>query len=232
VTAAEDRELLTMEFDEEVLRLRPDVYCKGCVQGTCFSRHKVQACVTCGAMVSTAHTHVQYIPHEYVRDRLDQVDSEWKCEPVLDEHGVPVLQMGCVWVLLTVAGKTVRGVGDGGQAKGARYLQTALTYAFKHAAEQLGVGRYLRLRERERPPVEEVTQEAPAEPDPPAEGDKPEHLLARIVNRAARNGLDPAALDANFLKWSVSVDQPDGVRLHEASAEQLKHYLELLAGKG
>lgn len=227
------RELLALPFDDDAVSIRPEVYCQSCAEGSCWHGHKVEVCAKCGALVSTEHVHVEYIPHEHVRARLDQVDPNWSCVPAaIDGNGMPLLDQGCVWVRLTVAGKTVYGVGDGHGGKGnGRHRQTAFTFAFKHAAEQLGVGRYLRLRERERPPVELPAEKAA---DPVALVDDAatkEHLIKRIVDRGTRKGMSAAGIESDFGNWSQTLDMPNGVRLHEATAEQMKNYLELLGGK-
>lgn len=236
---ARARELLALPFDDVVVRQRPEIYCESCRTGAgqCPRGHQVVLCETCSEVVSTAHIHVEYVPHEHVRDRLDQVDPDWSWAPLsLDERGLPAFDQGCLWITMTVSGKTVYGVGDGAAEVGARHRRLAVTNAIKNAAEALGVARDLRLKDRERPPVQptpDPEREQAAAPDSKATAEQASHLIGRIVHRgnSRRPPMTPADIETDFLQWSKTDDNTDGTRLHEASADQMTRYLTLLGGK-
>jgi len=131
-------------FPAEVIGKLPRVTCRDCSQnhGQC-SKHKKAKCAECGAWISPAHIHLDYVGHAAVTDRLLEVDPEWNWEPcALDEHGAPLIQargnIARFWIKLTIGGITRLGVGtcDGGKNDAEKEL---IGDAIRNAAMRFGV---------------------------------------------------------------------------------------------
>lgn len=108
---------LRAEFEPGQIGKLPRVTCRDCSdkKATC-QKHQKSKCSVCGAYISTAHIHLDYVGHAGITDRLLQVDPEWSWEPVsFDEAGAPLVQYGSrearMWIQLTVAETTRYGVG-------------------------------------------------------------------------------------------------------------------------
>lgn len=106
-------------FPAEHVGLLPKVTCRDCSNPkvTC-QKHERRKCAECGAFVSPAHIHLDYVGHGAVTDRLLEVDPEWSWEPVAwDGDGFPAficdkqLNPIAFWIRLTVLGVTRLGVG-------------------------------------------------------------------------------------------------------------------------
>lgn len=89
-----------------------------------------------------------YIPVHMIRERLDEVDPDWRLEIVsfhVRDPGKTVIQKRhvgtTVAVALTVKGITRVGAGDGEDAR------AALSFALKNAASQFGIGAFLKGEE-------------------------------------------------------------------------------------
>lgn len=78
---------------------------------------------------------LDYVGHAATTDRLLQVDPEWNWKPyALDERGLPALDAdGNLWIVLTVAGVSRPGVGDG------RNMKERIGDAIRNAAMRFGV---------------------------------------------------------------------------------------------
>lgn len=194
----EVRELLTMEFPDDEVRHRPEVWCKTCAEGIWqCDEHTVAPCTLCGQEISAAHIHHPYIPIGYVEARLADVDPDWSWKPMaLDHHGLPLFDGGCFWIQLTIHGRTEIGVGDARGDIGAQAKKKARAAAIKDAAAAFGVGRYLRALDREKPPVTLRPQPPRAVPDDPA---TVAELLRWIKARGREQKMTPAEIEAAFL---------------------------------
>lgn len=73
----------------------------------------VWKCPICGGAHHKNATHLDYVGHAALTDRLLDTDPEWSWEPLsLDERGLPAFdQSGGLWIKLTVAGVTRLGYG-------------------------------------------------------------------------------------------------------------------------
>lgn len=193
------RELLTMEFADDEVRHRPEVWCKTCAEGIWqCDDHGIKPCATCGEEISTAHIDHPYIPIGHVEARLDDVDPNWSWKPMaLDPHGLPMFDGGCFWIQLTIHGRTEIGVGDSRSDTGAVAKKKARAAAIKDAAAAFGVGRYLRALDREKPPVTLRPQPPRAVPDDPATAAE---LLRWIKNRGREQKMTSAGIEDAFLK--------------------------------
>ena len=133
-------------FGPEHVGLLPRVTCRDCSdrRSQC-SRHQKQKCGECGAYISTAHIHLDYVGHGAVTSRLLDVDPEWNWEPLaFDQAGMPTMvydqnnQPIAMWIRLTVCGVTRLGVGTcpPGQFEAEKVL---IGDALRNAAMRFGV---------------------------------------------------------------------------------------------
>jgi hypothetical protein len=102
----------------ELVGKLPRVTCGDCSdkRKTC-DRHKKKKCVECGAWVSEAHIHLDYVGHPDVDRTLTEIDPEWNWEPVAwDEDGLPLIKWrdkaAVLWGRLTLLGKPKLCVGS------------------------------------------------------------------------------------------------------------------------
>lgn len=107
---------LRAPFTPDQIRYKPNSWCKACSNAprkVCGEHRKVR-CPKCKTNVTDAHICIAFVGHAEVESRLLEVDPNWGWKPaVVDERGFPVLDsQGNLWINLTVAGKTVLGVGD------------------------------------------------------------------------------------------------------------------------
>lgn len=110
---------LRAPFPEGSVGKLPRTTCKACSDRNCQQHRKVR-CNECGAYISEAHIHLDYIGHAGVTDRLLSVDPAWSWEPAaLDANGAPLItyvnNRWVLWIRLTVCGVTRLGVGTCGQ---------------------------------------------------------------------------------------------------------------------
>jgi hypothetical protein len=216
-----DWDRVLLEFPEEEVGYRPVIWCADCDPDNpwaCVDGHKVELCEKCGQYKSTAHTHVAYIPHARIEERLRDIDPTWSWEPLAkDEQGRPAMDGGCLWITLRIGGRTEIGVGDAPGEVSGRARRQSISSAIKNAAERLGVGRYLKLLPPEPLPPEAVKPL----PDRPVKTDssKASALIDEIM--ALCQGKNPAVIEAEFAKWSPN---PGQKKLHSASPVLLAEY--------
>lgn len=134
---------LRKPFPKELVGKLPRVTCRNCSQGrgSC-DRHEKQKCPVCGAWISTAHIHLDYVGHAAVTDRLLAVDPHWSWEPMtFDGSGLPAFdQYGGLWIRLSVAGVERIGYGDSQGKTGPNAVKEAIGDALRNAAMRFGVG--------------------------------------------------------------------------------------------
>jgi len=95
-------------------------------------------CNECGGYLPP-HIHLDYVGHAEVTDRLLSVDPAWNWEPfALDEHGLPFVRGGRLWIKLTVLGVTRIGVGSVLEAK-PDMEKELISDAIRNAAMRFGV---------------------------------------------------------------------------------------------
>lgn len=220
---------LAEPFPPESVGTRPEITCPLCKLGGCAA-HAVAECAECGRALTTAHVHLDYVGHAYVRERLNEVDPEWTWEPMaLTAKGLPLLQDGCLWVRLTIGGKTHLGVGDAPRQSGGRMWKELIGDALRNAAMSFGVA--LDMWKREPTPAEpfptEPAEQPQPEPEPAAETDTsevdgPAELRARIRAQTKRRGRTAAQTAADFTKWSK------GKQFLSAGTPVLAEYLDHL----
>jgi hypothetical protein len=215
-TAARLRE----PFPAEKIGKLPKLTCGDCSNKKC-GKHQRRTCKICKAYVSTAHTHLDFVGHADVTDRLLTVDALWSWEPLaLNESGLPMLDSNRgMWIRLTVAGKTLLGYGHAGSKTGGDAVKETIGDAIRNAAMRFGVA--LDMWRKEAP--EAVHDNDPgraAEPTEPV--DKPAQLRALIAQLGKQRGWDITTTAAEFLDWSR------GRAIQEASVAEMSEYIDFL----
>lgn len=132
-------------FDPVHISKRPQLNCGACSkqQAKVCDKHHKQTCRDCGAYLSTAHFHLDYVGHAEITDRLLTVDPLWSWEPVAwTEAGTPMIdQQGGMWIRLTVCGVTRLGYGDAvGKNMSTSAVKEIIGDALRNAAMRFGVG--------------------------------------------------------------------------------------------
>lgn len=117
---------LRKPFPKNVIGVLPKPYKKDSVKSKCGE---------CGGFHGMPAVHLDFVGHAATTDRLLQVDPGWSWEPMaLDQFGSPFCDKeGNLWIRLTVAGRTMIGVGDGGSMK------ERIGDAIRNAAMRMGV---------------------------------------------------------------------------------------------
>lgn len=165
---AEQAKALREKFPPEVIGKLPRISCLACSKAAKAGgasrdkhcdRHQVTKCAECGNYLTTAHIHLDYVGHAATTDRLLKVDPEWTWRPLATEvdTGFPRFDKdGGLWILLTVAGVTRPGYGDGANPK------EVISDAIRNAAMRFGVALDLWAKE-------DLQSEAPQDVRPPSE---------------------------------------------------------------
>ena len=102
-------------FPPDKIGKLPRSVCRDCSSGRC-GKHRKEKCKDCGAWITTAHIHLDYVGHAELTDRLLELDPFWSWEPVaFDDVGQPLIHARGdgleMWIRLTFAGVTRLGVG-------------------------------------------------------------------------------------------------------------------------
>ena len=97
-------------------------------------------CGICGGFHHVGATHLDYVGHAALTDRLLDTDPEWTWEPVaLDATGLPALDRnGGMWIRLTVLGVTRLGYGAADGKSGGDAVKEIIGDALRNAAMRFG----------------------------------------------------------------------------------------------
>lgn len=97
-------------------------------------------CPECGNHHHKDATHLDYVGHAALTDRLLDTDPEWSWEPVaFGQDGLPALDRnGGLWIRLTVLGVTRLGYGDADGKQGGNAVKEAIGDALRNAAMRFG----------------------------------------------------------------------------------------------
>lgn len=184
---------LRKPFPAEVVGKLPRVSCGACSKKNC-DRHKPAKCAVCGAWITTAHVHLDYVGHAEVTDRLLSADPAWNWEPLAwTEEGFPRFTKGAsgeleLWIKLTVCGVTRLGVGSvAGNAFDAE--KQLIGDALRNAAMRFGVALDLWAKE-------ELESQLPSEDEPKKRPAPPQATATRTRPPAAAQVVDTPALPA------------------------------------
>ena len=210
---------LRKPFPKEVMGLLPRVSCYACSQASKGARsaldkhcdrHKMSKCKECGAYISEAHIHLDFVGHAAITDRLNSAvgPDGWVLEPMgVDEHGNPVVKNGELWCWLYVAGVRKMCVGDG--ASSAKEL---IGDALRNGAMRFGVALDLWTKDelestledpslKNHKPTHSPSSEPPSS-EPLATDEDVKHL------RDAAKGLTIAQLKLAFTSCGIPVPSP------------------------
>jgi hypothetical protein len=188
--------------DRRLISLLPKTSCGDCSKGRC-QKHTKAKCKTCGAWISTAHIHLDFVGHAEVTLILTRVDPMWSWEPrAWDEDGGPRYRRSGnlleLWGTLTVLGKTLPCVGtcEASKAEAAKELIGDL---LRNGAMRFGIGTGLwskvEAADREHAYEQEDAKLAPAaepssEPKPARSKNQRQTVRAR---RVAEEAVDAGA---------------------------------------
>ena len=227
-----DTDLLKLreKFPKPVIGKLPKVTCGQCSKGSCGT-HKKAKCGVCGAWISEAHTHIDYVGHADTTGRLLDVDPEWDWRPkatdpdpallkaaiesgnpeivrmVLDNAPPKFERNGSgypvgFWMLLTIGGVTRPGYGSC-PASQADAEKVLIGDALRNAAMRFGVALDLWAKGERADP----TAENPAGDGGKAERHavKPETPRGRVT-AAQRQAAAEAKEVIDLGDWQIVVD--------------------------
>lgn len=202
----------------------PRVICSDCAakDRTC-KQHKTTVCKTCKAYIGK-HTHLDFVGHADVTDRLLEVDPEWGWEPLaVGENGMPVTDgNGGLWIKLTVGGKTRLGYGHAGSKRGGDAVKETIGDAIRNAAMRFGVALDMWRKETPEPVQDNDTARQPEQTEQTEPVDRPAQLRAVIAQLGRQRGWDITTTAAEFLDWSR------GRAIQEATVAELAEYIDFL----
>lgn len=114
--------------------------CKNAPTKAC-DQHPKRSCNKCGGYHATSMTHLDYVGHAEVTDRLLAVDPHWNWEPMaLTPEGIPVMTRdGGLWMKVTVAGVTRIGYGDAPGKSGGDAIKETIGDGIRNAMMRQGV---------------------------------------------------------------------------------------------
>jgi hypothetical protein len=98
-------------------------------------------CNKCGQWHHRDATHLQYVGHAALTDRLLDVDPLWSWEPVaLSQNGLPLIDSnGGMWIKLTICGVTRLGYGDAPGKSGGDATKEVIGDALRNAGMRFGM---------------------------------------------------------------------------------------------
>lgn len=186
----------------------------------------VSNCAECGGRHGQPATHIDYVGHAAVTDRVLDVDLEWDWEPfALDEHELPKFDAnGGLWIRLTVAGKTRIGYGDAQGKRGGDATKEAIGDAIRNAAMRFGVG--LELWHKGDLRIAETT--APGSPSSPLQMDYAGAARAELLALLGEIGVPPGEAAERFAaEHNVDIERSKNV----AAIKALTAHYKKMAGR-
>lgn len=110
---------LQQPFPPDEVGLRPQIWCGECrknqykycgmkadAQGSGRVEHVKKTCKDCGQKITQAHTHLSYVGHAHITDRLVQTDPRWTWRPmgrdIPDEVMTAAIATGDLSIIQTV----------------------------------------------------------------------------------------------------------------------------------
>jgi len=127
-------------------------------------------CTVCGGWHHPRATHLDYVGHAALTDRLLDTDPQWTWEPVaFDQNGLPALDRnGGLWIKLTVCGVTRFGYGSADGKNGGDAVKELIGDALRNAAMRFGAALDLWHKGDLHAEDEEAAATPRADPTPPA----------------------------------------------------------------
>lgn len=219
---------LRRPFTDEQTGKLPKVTCRWCSsRDQECPDHKVRKCGKCGAYISTQHTHVDFVGHAHVTERLLDVDPLWTWEPMgFTNTGAPALDdQGGMWIRLTVGGHSRLGYGHANGKRGGDAVKEVIGDAIRNAAMRFGVALDLWKKDAPAPVTDEPARE-PARPQTPA--DRASELRGQIMAISRQRGRTKAEDVADdFAAWSQGAED-----IAKASVVVLAEYKDHLQRQG
>lgn len=219
--------LLREPFPPESIGRKPSITCRACAHRSAVCDvHEVIYCDECGRDITTAHVHVDFVGHAHVRERFCDVDPDWTWRPLaLNAQGLPAMDdIGGLWILLTLGGKTLPGYGDAPGNTGGNAVKEAIGDALRNAGQSFGVALELWMRA---PALPEVTwDDAPARQADRSKAatdkQKGAELRRQIAALGQAKGKNLGEVGADFYTFSRGTD------LTDASVARLAEYKDYL----
>lgn len=137
---------LRAEVPAHLIGKLPRVTCGDCSnRNRQCDKHAKTRCTVCGAYVSSAHIHLDYVGHAETTSILLDADPMWFWEPLaLAPDGLPQFDAGGgLWIRLTVCGVTRLGYGTADNGAGRKasgdVIKEVIGDAIRNAAMRFGV---------------------------------------------------------------------------------------------
>jgi hypothetical protein len=217
---------LRAPFPPESIGHKPTITCRACSnKDTKCEQHKVRKCRDCNQFITTAHMHLDFVGHAYVRERLLEVDPDWNWEPLaLNNQGLPAMDdNGGMWIRLTVGGKSMVGYGDAPGKRGGNAVKEVIGDALRNAGQSFGIA--LDMWKKEASTVEDVPERQVERPKQTPE-DRATELRGQIAQIGKKQGKTVAQLSDDFALWSQGQD------IRSASVAVLAEYKDHLQQQG
>jgi hypothetical protein len=217
---------LRAPFPPESIGHKPTITCRPCSnKDTKCEQHKVRKCRDCNQFITTAHMHLDFVGHAYVRERLLEVDPDWNWEPLaLNNQGLPAMDdNGGMWIRLTVGGKSMVGYGDAPGKRGGNAVKEVIGDALRNAGQSFGIA--LDMWKKEASTVEDVPERQVERPKQTPE-DRATELRGQIAQIGKKQGKTVAQLSDDFALWSQGQD------IRSASVAVLAEYKDHLQQQG
>lgn len=213
---------LRAPFPAETVGKLPRVVCRACAsRDTKCDEHKKTICKTCRAYLGK-HTHLDFVGHAHVTERLLDVDPQWEWEPLaLDNAGLPAMDAnGGMWIRLTVGGITRLGYGDAPGKRGGDAVKEVIGDAIRNAAMRFGVA--LDLWKKEPAAVHDDVPARQVERPKKTEDQRRAELRGLIAKFGKDHKRETTAIADDFVQWS------QGTEITRAGADLLQQYLDYL----
>lgn len=211
----EESDKLRGPFPPESIGHRPVVTCKACSDSqdrVCDKKtHVKKECRECGNYLTSAHTHLDFVGHAFVRERLLDVDTEWNWEPMAtDDVGRPAFDSnGGMWIYLTVRGTRRIGYGDADGKKGPKAVKEAIGDALRNAGQSFGIA--LDMWKKESKAAAQASEADHVEPERPITlEDRIKTLRSQCIVIWKTRGGTAVQLADDFAQWSSTADEPKG----------------------
>jgi hypothetical protein len=200
-------EAVRAPFSPDQIGHLPRVTCPDCSnrEKRC-EKHRKAVCPYCKAYVSTQHTHIDYVGHAHVTERLLEVDPRWSWEPLaINANGLPAVDdNGGLWIKLTIGDMMRLGYGHASGKRGGDAMKETIGDAIRNAAMRFGVA--LDLWKKESPaPVDDVPDRKVERPAQTPQ-QRANELRGQLAAIAQQRGKSIDDLSADFFEWSKGTD--------------------------
>lgn len=183
-------------------------------------------CAECGGMHHKNATHLDYVGHAALTDRLLDVDPHWTWEPMgRTPEGLPVIAGG-LWIKLTVCGVSRYGFGAADGKTGGDAIKEMIGDALRNAAMRFGAA--LDLWHKGDLHVDDGAEEGHGQQgavSPPAPDLMPDAEYNKLIQLVEATGANVSAM-LKFLKIKVANDN-----LRLLNQTQFAHVLDALNTK-